>query len=139
MTPPVGFEPFTRRSPLLAPWAPIFVRCERGVVALGLEVREPHTNSRGTVHGGLFAGLADQAMGMACAEKLKAAEVPVAGLWTTALGVDYLGAAKPGQWLQFDTGFTHTGRTTSLAEADITADGRTVARARATFRLAQSA
>ena len=50
--------------------------------------------------------------------------------------VDYLGAARPGQWLAFDTTFIRTGRTLCHAEMDITADGETVARARAAFRVA---
>jgi uncharacterized protein (TIGR00369 family) len=133
--PPAGFEPFTRESPLLEPWRPILAREQADRVVLGLEVRKAHTNSRGTVHGGLFAALADQAMGLSCGVKLKAAGVAVARLWTTSLSVDYLASAAPGQWLEFDTQFVQAGRSSSHAEADITADGHTVARARAAFRI----
>ncbi|WP_249138147.1 PaaI family thioesterase [Phenylobacterium montanum] len=134
--PPPGFEPFDRESPLLAPWRPIFMRNEPGQVVLGLEAREAHTNSRGTVHGGLYAALADQAMGLSCGARLRAEGAQVEGLWTTSLGIDYLGAARPGQWLEFHTLFVHGGGRSSHAEMDITADGETVARARASFRVA---
>ncbi len=134
--PPPGFEPFNRESPLLSPWRPIFMRSDPDGIVLGLEAREAHTNSRGTVHGGLYAALADQAMGLTCGARLRAEGADVEGLWTTSLTVDYLGAARPGQWLEFDTVFVHgTGRS-SHAEMDITADGATVARARASLRVA---
>lgn len=134
--PPAGFEPFNRESPLLSPWRPIFMRSDPDRVVLGLEAREAHTNSRGTVHGGLYAALADQAMGLTCGARLRAEGAAVEGLWTTSLTVDYLGAAKPGQWLEFDTVFVHGGGRSSHAEMDISADGETVARARASFRIA---
>ena len=136
MTPPEGFALLTRPSPLIDPWRPLYMREESDRVVLGILVREPHTNSRGTVHGGLFAALADQGMGMSCVARLRAEAVPVATLWTSSMTVDYLGAARPGQWLAFDTTFIRTGRTLCHAEMDITADGETVARARAAFRVA---
>jgi uncharacterized protein (TIGR00369 family) len=133
--PPDGFEPFTRESPLLEPWRPLLCRAEPDRLVIGLVVREPHCNSRGTVHGGLFAALADQAMGMSSALKLRAAGQKVQNLWTTSMTVDYLGVAKLGQWLEFDTVFSKAGRSNCHAEADIRADGKTVARARAAFRI----
>jgi uncharacterized protein (TIGR00369 family) len=133
---PTGFGPFQRSSPLLAPWQPLYERALADRVVLGIRVRVPHTNSRGTVHGGLFAALADQAMGMSCGVQLRASGAVVANLWTTSLTLDYLGSATLDQWLAFDTIFVQCGRTTCHAEADVTADGVTVVRARATFRIA---
>lgn len=135
MTPPDGFELLSRPSPLIDPWRPLFMREELDRVILGILVRQPHTNSRGTVHGGLFAALADQGMGMSCAMRLRTDGVPVANLWTSSMTVDYLGVAKPGQWLAFDTVFCRPGKTLCHAEMDITADGETVARARGAFRV----
>lgn len=135
MVPPPGFEPFTRPSPLIDPWRPLYMRSEIDRVVLGLFIHGPHTNSRGTVHGGLVAALADQAMGMSCAARLKARGVAVTTLWTSSLTIDYLDAGRPGQWLAFDTAFCRPGRTICHAEADITADGETIARARGAFRV----
>lgn len=136
MATPDGFEPFTRESPLLAPWRPLFAREAADRIVIGLTIAEPHCNSRGTAHGGLLAALADQAMGMSSSVSLRNTGLPVANLWTTSMTVDYLGTAKLGQWLEFDTVFTRGGRHSCHAEADIRADGRTVARARAAFRVA---
>jgi uncharacterized protein (TIGR00369 family) len=133
---PAGFAPFTRPSPLLEPWQPIFAREDGDRLVLGVHLREAHANSRGTAHGGLIAALADQAMGMSCGVKLRNEGIAITNLWTTSLTIDYLGAAKIGQWLEFATVFSHVGRTLCHAEMDVTADGVTVARGRAAFRVA---
>ena len=137
MTPaaPEGFESFTRPSPLLDPWRPIYARVLADRIVLALELRTAHTNSRATAHGGLIAALADQAMGMSCGAKLRTEGVAVTNLWTTSLTIDYLGAAKPGQWLVFDTVFAHVGKTLCHAEIDIRADDVTIARGRGAFRV----
>lgn len=132
---PEGFELFTRPSPLLDPWRPLYARTFADRMVLGLWLRAPHSNSRATVHGGLVAALADQAMGMSCGVRLKADGAGVANLWTTSLAIDYLGAAKIGQWVQFDTSFTRVGKTLCYAECDVTADAETIARGRASFRV----
>ena len=133
--PPAGFELFTRPSPLMDPWRPLYAKTEADRVILGLHLREAHTNSRATAHGGLIAAIADQAMGMSCGVRLKAEGVEATGLWTTSLTIDYLDSAKIGQWLAFDTSFARVGKTLCHTEIDVTADGATVARGRASFRV----
>jgi acyl-coenzyme A thioesterase PaaI-like protein len=64
--PPAGFEPHDRRSPLTAPWEPIYCNAHGAWVVLGVEICAAHTNSRGLVHGGLVAALLDNVMGLAC-------------------------------------------------------------------------
>ncbi|MBC7768839.1 MAG: PaaI family thioesterase [Phycisphaerales bacterium] len=132
---PPGFELFTRPSPLMDPWRPLYARAEPDRFVLGVYLREPHTNSRATAHGGLIAALADQAMGMSCGVKLRAEGANVANLWTSSLTIDYLGAANVGQWLAVDTQFSRVGKTLCYAECDVAADGQTIARGRANFRV----
>lgn len=134
-TPPPGFELFTRPSPLMDPWRPLYAKTEADRVILGLYLREAHTNSRATAHGGLVAAIADQAMGMSCGVKLRTERIEATGLWTTSLTVDYLDAGKIGQWVAFDTVFSRVGKVICNAEMDITADGATIARGRASFRV----
>lgn len=138
-TAPEGFELFTRPSPLLDPWRPLYAQALSDRMVLGLWLREPHTNSRATAHGGLVAALSDQAMGMSCAVKLRTDGVQVTNLWTTSLSVEYLGAAKIGQWVRFDTTFSRVGKTLCYAECDVSADAETIARARASFRVSLAA
>jgi uncharacterized protein (TIGR00369 family) len=132
---PEGFELFTRPSPLLDPWRPLYVQRRADRMVLGVHLREPHTNSRATAHGGLVAALADQAMGMSCGVKLHAEGIAITNLWTTSLAIEYLAAAKVGQWLVFDTTFARVGKTLCYAECDVAADGETIARAHANFRV----
>jgi len=61
--PPDGFELHERRSPLTAPWEPIFKCVTEDRWQLGLYLRGEHTNARGMAHGGLIAALADNSMG----------------------------------------------------------------------------
>ncbi len=131
-----GFELFTRASPLLDPWRPLYMQRRPDRLVLGLRLREPHTNSRATAHGGLIAALSDQAMGMSCGVKLHADGVQIANLWTTSLAIEYLGVTKLGQWLEFDTHFARVGKTLCYAECNVSADSETIARARANFRVA---
>ena len=133
--PPEPFVPHPRKSPLTTPWEPISadVRTDRWV--LGVEIREPHGNSRGAPHGGLIAALADNAMGLSCGVVLTALKIPSAGLVTVSLSLDYLAAAALGQWLEFDTDFIKPGKSLCFAEATVRADGKPVARAHATFKV----
>ncbi len=134
--PPAGFEPHFRRSPLTEPWEPIFSRRLPDRVILGLYAREPHTNSRGMVHGGLIAALADNAMGLSCVAVLtEQGRKPEGGLVTVSMATDFIGAAKLGQWVAFDTSYVKTGRTLCFAQAFITADGEVIGRADARFKV----
>jgi len=130
-----GFEPHIRKSPLTNPWEPLYARKGEGKIELGLVVAEPHTNSRGLLHGGLIAAMADNAMGLSCSQALVRDGVAASGLVTVSLGVDYLGRAQIGDWLVFDTDFVRTGRTLCFAGAQVTANGEPIARAHATFRV----
>jgi uncharacterized protein (TIGR00369 family) len=137
-TPPNGFEPHLRKSPMTEPWEPLFARKSEDRVVLGLTVAAPHTNSRGLLHGGLIAALADNAMGLSCAAVLAKGAAASNGLVTVSLAVDYMGKAEIGDWLEFDTDFVRAGRTLCFAGASISAQGQPIARAHATFRVQTS-
>lgn len=132
---PEGFEPFYRKSPLTDPWEPVYCRRDTDKVVLGLWAREPHCNARGMIHGGLIAALADNAMGHSCSAVMTAGRKPEGGLVTVSLAIDYMGAAKLGQWLEFDTTYVKPGRTLAFTQCFVTADGEVIARADARFRV----
>ncbi len=134
--PPEGFAPHFRKSPLTDPWEPIYSQRLEDRVVIGLYAREPHTNSRGMVHGGLITALADNAMGLSCGQVLLAeGRKPEGGLVTVSLAIDFIGAAKLGQWVAFDTQYVKAGKTLCFAQAFITADGQVIGRADARFKL----
>ena len=133
---PEGFERHFRRSGLTDPWEPIYSRKLQDRIKMGLFLAEQHCNSRGLVHGGLIAALADNAMGLSCAAALMASGRDVGkGLVTISLGTDYLGSAKLGEWLEIDPEPVKIGGSVCFARAIISGDGAPVAMANATFKI----
>ena len=97
---------------------------------LGVRIAAAHCNGRGNLHGGVIATLADNTMGLACADAAGSG----IGMVTVSLPTDYLGAAQQGQWLEIAGTPSRIGRTLCFASAVITADGEVVARASGVFR-----
>ncbi|WOR13864.1 PaaI family thioesterase [Hyphomonas sp. FCG-A18] len=136
MLPPDGFERHFRRSGLTDPWEPLYSRKQDDRLLMGLVLAEPHCNSRGLVHGGLIAALADNAMGLSCVFALAAAGRDAGkGLVTVSLGTDYLGAGKLGEWLQINPEPVKVGDSICFARALITSNDVPVAMANATFKI----
>ena len=129
MTVPAGFEPHQRKSAVTDAWEPLYARTDDTTLQLGLRVGSAHCNSRGFLHGGVIATLADNAMGLTLGRHTGKSAV------TVGLSVDYVGAARLGQWLQVEPRFVRAGGTIGFIDALITADGETIARANATFRI----
>ena len=132
---PQGFEPHFRQSPFTDPWEPLFSRQEARKVVIGLWLRDVHCNSRGMVHGGLIASLADNAMGLSAAAALRTEGRDVAGLVTLSLTTDYLGSGHIGDWLDIDTHFVKTGGSICFTDCLVHADERPIARASASFKI----
>ncbi|MEM8751850.1 MAG: PaaI family thioesterase [Pseudomonadota bacterium] len=131
---PEGFAPHFKRSAFTDPWEPIFSQSLPDRIRLGLRLAAAHCNSRGFVHGGLVASLADNAMGLSCAAAAKTAGDPVGGLVTVSLSVDYEGSAPLGAWLVVDTDHVKVGGSVCFARALVVADDAVVATAHATFK-----
>lgn len=127
---PDGFERHCRQSPLTAPWEPIYSKRTEDAVIIGLRLAEPHTNSRGLVHGGLITSLADNAMGLSCGARLEGGG---SRLLTVSLSIDFIGSAKVGQWLAVETDVIKLGSNLCFAQCFVTADGARIARANGTF------
>jgi acyl-coenzyme A thioesterase PaaI-like protein len=149
---PSGFAVHTRTSPATSSWAPIYARHHAGTVQLAIRVAANHCNSRGMLHGGVIATLADNACGLTLAEALGGAAVGATslggaalggaarggaalGIVTTSLAIDYLAAAKLGQWLQVEPRVIKATTSSGVIDALLTADGVVVARANAAFRV----
>jgi uncharacterized protein (TIGR00369 family) len=127
---PDGFERHFRQSPLTAPWEPIYSKRTENAVIIALRLAEPHTNSRGLVHGGLITSLADNAMGLSCGARLEGGG---SRLLTVSLSIDFIGSAKVGQWLAVETDVIKLGSNLCFAQCFVTADGARIARANGTF------
>ena len=136
---PAGYVAHFRKSPLTEPWEPLFSKIENGTVSIGVRVRPPHCNGRGFVHGGLICALADNAMGLSVIETLnqEGAERSRQGS-TVNLAMDYLASAHPGQWLEFVPRVLKVGGSIAFVECKVLADGNSIARGNATFRVYQA-
>lgn len=129
MTIPEGFQRHFRKSPLTDPWEPLYSKVLEDRVQLGLLAGTPHSNSRGFVHGGILATLADNVMGLSCHIALKDSS----GLVTVNLNTDYLSTGRSGEWILFDAYVVKTGRSLCFSRCNIMADGRLIARAQGIF------
>lgn len=133
---PEGFERHFRRSGLTDPWEPLFSRKDDKSLQMGVFLSQAHCNSRGLVHGGLIAALADNAMGLTCAQSLMQSGRSVEnGLVTVSLSTDYLGAGKLGEWLQISPEATKVGGSICFTRAQVTSADVLIATAHATFKI----
>lgn len=131
---PQGFEPHFRKSPVTEPWEPLYSRRGAASVEIGLRLAEAHCNGRGLMHGGVIAALADNAMGLSYAAAYEAAFGERKSLLTVSLNVDYAASATPGAWIEIAPRVVKAGRSMGFVDALVTADGKVIARANATFR-----
>ena len=132
MNVPQGFEPLFRTSPVLDMIGPLYFRGEGKDLAIGLRAQAKHCNSRGTVHGGMLATLADVALGYTMAFSSD----PPGNLVTANLTLDYAGTAKAGDWLEARVDIQKQGSRLSFANCYIQVDGQRIVRASAVFAAA---
>jgi uncharacterized protein (TIGR00369 family) len=125
---PAGFGPSRPTSPFLDMIGPVYTCTgERGIL-LGLRARAEHLNTRGFVHGAILAALLDVVCGRNCG-----ALTQHSSLVTVSLTVDYLAAARDGEWLEASATVTRAGRRLAFADGRVDADGKPVAKASAVF------
>ena len=126
---PAGFIESDRTSPLLELVGPIAVADRDRAIVIGMWAEERHTNSRGAVHGAVLSALADIAMGRNAAT----ATTPRSLLVTVTLSIDFIAAARVGQWLTASATVQRTGRRLAVAQGRIHGDGVLVAQTSGTF------
>jgi len=126
---PEGFEPIFRSSPYVELLGPIYnKKTDKGLV-IGLMAEAKHCNAREQVHGGVFSSLADIALGYNAAFS-KAEPVPIV---TASLTIDYVGAAKLGEWIEIETDVQKVGRRMAFANCYFSVNSQRIARASGVF------
>lgn len=107
------------------------------MVEIGIVLAVNHCNSRGFVHGGVIAALADNAMGLSFHESRAGAlgDTSGTGSVTVNLSVDFLATAKVGDWLQISPRVLKGSGATGFVDALVVANGEIVARTSAVFRV----
>jgi len=131
---PEGFAPLFRTSPLLDALGPFYGKGTGADLVIGLRAAEKHTNSRGTVHGGVLATIGDIALGYTMAFSSD----PPRRATTASLTIDYIGSAKTGDWIEARVDKYKIGNTLAFANAYLTANDTQVARVSAVFSVLPS-
>jgi acyl-coenzyme A thioesterase 13 len=126
---PAGFEPITRVSPVATLIGPVYSRGGGLQIEFGMRVQEKHCNLRGTVHGGIFATLADIALGYTLALSTD----PPSGFVTANLSIDYAGSARVGDWLSTLTDVQRQGGRLAFANCYIYVGEQRIVRASGVF------
>ena len=129
-TVPEGYTPLERGGPYFRQLGAVYKRvAEGGGIVIGLRIDTPHTNIRGITHGGMLATLADAALGI----NLALARTPPQPMVTVNLSIDYLDAARPGDWLEAHVAVRKLGRRLAFAECTLQVGERRVLRASGVF------
>jgi acyl-coenzyme A thioesterase 13 len=126
---PAGFELSERTGPFLDLIGPVYSKTSEPGIVLGLRARPEHCNARGFVHAAVLAGLLDVACGRNCAARV----APGTGLLTVSLNIDYVAAARDGDWMDASATVTRVGRRIAFAGGKVEVEGTTVAKASAVF------
>ena len=126
--PPDGFVP-SARGPFTTHNGPMFHKLRvDGAAEHAFFVLPRHCNAMGIVHGGMLTTFLDGLLARAVYEAVKAQSV------TLHLSVDFLSAARQGQWVMGDATVTRVAKEIAFAEARIHADGRDVLRGSGIFK-----
>lgn len=129
---PDGFAPVSRTSPFLDLLGGLYVvEADQGPV-YGLRVLPEHANNRDGVHGGILMTMADLVLGYTTAFSTD----PPMRLTTAYLNIDLVGRAQIGDWLEGRAEIVRTGRWLAFANAYLTVDDKTIARASSVLAVA---
>jgi uncharacterized protein (TIGR00369 family) len=129
---PAGFRPVRIAGQFVAHNGPLFARIESDHrVQLGFRVELRHTNSMGVCHGGMLATFAD--MLVPCAAMYRPG-LERRFLPTISLQVDYMGAAKVGDWVQGEGEILRSTRNMVFGQALVTCNGETALRVSGVFK-----
>ncbi len=126
---PEGFTQFARISPFTEMLGPLYSKGESHQRVIGLMAERKHCNTRGSVHGGVLATLADTSMGYTIAFL----HAPPRSLVTASLTIDFAGSASEGNWLESHVDVQKIGARLAFANCYIVAAGERIARASAVF------
>ena len=128
---PAGFEPLPEGLGFTDNLQPIYRRREGDKVAIGLVVSRQHGNSMGICHGGVLMTLAD----IAAATGVNIARGILAGTPTVNLALDFINAARMGQWIQAEADLVTVKRRFGFCSGTIVNSRAVVARFNGTFYL----
>ncbi len=126
---PDGYEPLPEGLGFTDNLKPCYRRLEGDELTFGLLVGSQHSNSMGICHGGALMTLAD----IAAASWANKARGVIAGAPTVNLSIDFVSAAKQGQWIEARLEGVSLKRLFGFSRGVIVSSRGEVARFNATF------
>jgi acyl-coenzyme A thioesterase 13 len=130
---PAEFDPLFRTSPFLDAVGPFYQHRTARPLVVGLLIADKHLNNRGLAHAGVFTTLADIAIGYATAFS----QEPPVGLVTITLNSQFIGQAKPGDWITARTTIDRIGSRIAFAHAAILNGDEQIGHVTATFAVSK--
>ena len=128
---PEGFSIYPENSPFIDLLGPLYVRMEGRQPILGMRIAEYHCNNKGTAHGGLMATLADLSLGKTAGWSVE----PRIPLLTASLTIDYLSAARLGDWVEAVTDFHRVGKDLAFGNCFISSGDKHLVRANGVYKV----
>jgi uncharacterized protein (TIGR00369 family) len=126
---PEGFERLPKGLGYTDSIQPVYRRVSDEGVSLGLRVEKQHVNSLGICHGGVLMTLAD----MTGAAGVNHSRGELMGSPTINLSLDFISAAKMGEWIQADVEQVNVKRRFGFSKGSIYTSRGVVANFSGTF------
>jgi uncharacterized protein (TIGR00369 family) len=128
---PAGFKPIEHLGHYLTLLGPFYWKKDDGPLVVGVRIDERHTNTRGIVHGGMLATLADSALGIV----LYNSRTPPQPIVTVSLTTDFIESAHPGDWVEGHVDILRVGSRLAYANCHLHVGERRILRASGVFAL----
>jgi uncharacterized protein (TIGR00369 family) len=120
---PPGFKPASFSPGFLDHGGPYWLGKREGGTIVGLRIGEAHRNYHDVAHGGVLTTFADVALSFA----IHASEQPPLPVATATLTVNFLGAARLGDWLEAEARIDRIGKRMAYASGAIQRGDETIA------------
>lgn len=121
MSAPAGYEQIPAEGGFDALFGPLWRRATPGGWTCAIRAEPRHANKRGVVHGGVLMSFADHALGMNVWAAV--GNQPCA---TVTLNADFVGAARPGDWIECDAMITRVANALVFVRGRLFVGDRTV-------------
>ena len=104
-------------------------------VRFGFLAERRHANPNGVVHGGMLFGVVDNMMGFLVYRALQEKGVARPNIATVSMNVEFLGAARIGDWVEGTAFLTKLGRQLAFLRAEMAVAGKPALNASSSYAI----
>ena len=133
--PPPGFVAAGFSPGFLDRGGPYWLRASKAGTIVGLRIHDGHLNYQDAAHGGVLTTLADVALSWC----VYSSETPPLAVATATLTVNFLGAARLGEWLEAEARIDRIGRQLAYTSGTIRCGDQAIATMTAVFSVRRKA